>query len=369
MSRKSFFTGIVFVALLASLVVTAAAPADAQDRRLRVVASFSILADVARNVAGDAADVASLMPLGANPHAFTPSARDVVALSEADVVLIVGAGYEEGLIDVLQETGGDNVRVASDCVPIRPVAGGESTGGPGEDHAHEEDDACEAHHEAVYGALGIDEDEGDAGEFLGVLADLACGGETHDDDTAGGDEHAHAAGSCDPHVWTDPANVGLWALMIRDVLAELDPANADVYAANAEAYLGELAALHRDIGALIGAIPADRRAIVTNHLAFNYLAGRYGLELVGVVIPGGSTTSEPSVQQVLGLIETVQEYDVPAIFTETTVSESIAQQIAGETGAQIVRLYTGSLSQPGDGADTYLAYMRYNAQAIAEALE
>jgi len=72
---------------------------------------------------------------------------------------------------------------------------------------------------------------------------------------------------------------------------------------------------------------------------------------------------------VLALIETVETYHVPAIFTETTVSESIAQQIAGETGAQLVRLYTGSLSQPGEGADTYLAYMRYNAQAIADALQ
>jgi ABC-type Zn uptake system ZnuABC Zn-binding protein ZnuA len=368
MSRKQAFTGIMLAALLVSLVVTAAAPAQAQDRRLRVVASFSILADVARNVAGDAADVASLIPLGANPHAFTPSAQDVVTLSNADLVLVVGAGYEEGLIDVLQETGGDNVRVASDCVPIRPVSGGGPVGDTSDENAHEEPAACEAHHAAVYGALEIDpEREAESGAFLGVLADLACSGAAHDDEA--GDDGAHEAGSCDPHVWTDPVNAGLWALMIRDVLAELDPANAGIYAANADAYLGELAALHQDIGALIDAVPADRRAIVTNHLAFNYLAGRYGLELVGVVIPGGSTTSEPSVQQVLSLIETIQTHNVPAIFTETTVSESIAQQIAGETGAQIVRLYTGSLSQPGDGADTYLAYMRFNAGAIAGALQ
>lgn len=361
MSRKQGFTAIVLAALLTVLIGAAAAPTHAQDRRLRVVASFSILADVARSVAGNAADVASLMPLGANPHAFTPSARDVGTLSDADAVLIVGAGYEEGLLDVLEETGGDHVRVVSECVLIRPVPGGEPVVDTGDEHAAGADEACAAHHAAVYGALGIEETDAEAGAYLGVLADLACGGADHDE--------AHAAGSCDPHVWTDPANAGLWALAIRDVLTELDPANADVYAANAEAYLGELAALHQDIGALIDAIPAERRAIVTNHLAFNYLAGRYGLELVGVIIPGGSTTSEPSVQEVLALVETVETYHVPAIFTETTVSESIAQQIAGETGAQLVRLYTGSLSQPGEGADTYLAYMRYNAQAIADALQ
>lgn len=370
MSRKQLFTGIVLIVILVALAATATMPALAQDRRLRVVASFSILADVAQNVAGDAADVASLMPLGTNPHAFTPSAQDVVTLSKADVVFIVGAGFEEGLIDVLQEAGNDNVRVASDCVLIRPVPGSspDDSGDAQPHEEHEENDACAAHHEAVYSALGIEDDhDAEEGAFLGVLAELACGGASYGETP--GEEHAHAAGSCDPHVWTDPVNAGLWALMIRDVLMELDPANADVYAANAEAYLGELAGLHHDIQTLIDAIPPDRRSIVTNHLAFNYFSERYGLQLVGVIIPGGSTTSEPSVQEVLTLIETVQEYNVPAIFTETTVSESIAQQIAGETGAQIVQLYTGSLSQPGDGADTYLNYMRYNAQAIADALK
>ena len=171
------------------------------------------------------------------------------------------------------------------------------------------------------------------GAFLGVLADLACGG-AHDDEA--GDDGAHAAGSCDPHVWTDPVNAGLWALHDpRRARASWTRPTLTPYAANAEAYLGELAALHQDIGALIDAVPTDRRAIVTNHLAFNYLAGRYGLELVGVVIPGGSTTSEPSVQQVLSLIETIQAYHVPAIFTDERPSiESIAQQIAGETGVR-----------------------------------
>ena len=386
MSHKQLFTGIVLIVILVALAATATMPARAQDRRLRVVASFSILADVAQSVAGDAADVASLMPLGTNPHAFTPSAQDVVTLSKANTVLVVGVNFEEGLLPVVEESAADKMFVVSQCIPIRPVVS-RTTHNHEADHADEHEDEahedegghdhhadmsadCAGHYEAIEAAFAMD-DHALLNGTLGPLNTLTCGGHDHEADDAneGQDDHEHAAGSCDPHVWTDPVNAGLWALMIRDVLAELDPANADVYAANAEAYLAELAALHRDIQALIDAIPADRRSIVTNHLAFNYFSERYGLKLVGVVIPGGSTTSEPSVQEVLTLIDTVQEYNVPAIFTETTVSESIAQQIAGETGAQIVRLYTGSLSQPGDGADTYLNYMRYNAQAIADALK
>jgi len=181
-------------------------------------------------------------------------------------------------------------------------------------------------------------------------------------------EGACAAGNCDPHVWTDPVNAALWTLTVRDTLSELDPAHADVYAANAAAYLDELAALDADIRALIDVIPAERRYIVTNHLAFNYFAVRYGLELVGVVIPGGSTTTEPTVQEVLNLIEAIQTYNVPAIFTETTVSEDLAQQIADEAGAQIVPLYTGSLSEADGSAATYLDYMRFNAGQMAGAL-
>jgi ABC-type Zn uptake system ZnuABC Zn-binding protein ZnuA len=157
--------------------------------------------------------------------------------------------------------------------------------------------------------------------------------------------------------------------MIRDTLSEHDPANTDTYEANAAAYLDDLAALHHDISVQIDAIPPENRIIVTNHLAFNYFAARYGLDLVGVVIPGGSTSAEPSVQEVLDLIDAIQRSEAPAIFTETTVSDSLAQQVADEAGADIVRLYTGSLSDADGPAATYIDYMLYNARQVAVALQ
>jgi zinc/manganese transport system substrate-binding protein len=124
-----------------------------------------------------------------------------------------------------------------------------------------------------------------------------------------------------------------------------------------------------EVQTLIDSIPNTHRYIVTNHLTLRYFAARYGLVVVGVVMPGGSTTSEPSVQAMLELIGSVEVYHVPAIFTETTVSEDLAQQIASESGVGLVRLYTDSLSQPDEGAGTYINFMLFNASAMADALQ
>lgn len=358
--------------LLATVAAQAALPALAQREPPRVIASFSILADIAAQVAGDAATVTSLMPIGANPHSYTPSAQDVARLSDADLVLVVGANYEETLLPVVEQAAGERTAIVSLCVPIRPIPTGAAQP-EDEDAAAHPDEApaadseitsrCAEHIRTLEASFGERAQVG--GPVLGPLYALSCGGaEQHQD----GDEHAHEAGACDPHVWTDPANAGLWALMIRDTLSALNPEAAATYAANTDAYLAELVALDGEIRDMIDTIPPERRAIVTNHVALTYFAERYGLTLAGVVIPGGSTTSEPSVRDVLRLIDTIRAARVPAIFTDTTASSATAEQIASEAGVHVVPLYTGSLSQPGEGADTYLDYMRYNAAAIADAL-
>jgi ABC-type Zn uptake system ZnuABC Zn-binding protein ZnuA len=354
MFHKRLMMGIFAGCLLAALMCSAplAAGAHADNNRLHVVASFSILADVAHSVAGDAADIETLISIGADPHSFEPSARDVATLSDADVVLVVGVNFEQNLTGVLKEAAGDQVVAVSACVPVREVSS---------EIMHEDDkpydevyqpgqleETCRAHHASVKETFGVPEQGG----VLGMVYEGVC-------------QNAH----CDPHVWTDPANTALWALMIRDTLTRLDPANADVYAQNTDAYLAELVSLDGEIAALIDAVPSERRVIMTNHASLNYFAVRYGLRLVGVVIPGGSTSAEPSVGDVLNLITTVQDNHVPAIFTETTVSEDLARQVADETGVSIVRLYTGSLSEAGGPAATYLDYMRFNAEQIAGALK
>lgn len=348
MTRR-VLSGVLLLILWAALAVPGA---HAQNRRLQVIGSFSILADVVQHVAGDAADVDTLIPLGADPHTFEPSAQDVVRLSEADVVFVVGVNFEASLQRVLEEAAGDKVIAASTCVPVIEVTSeigddhGHAEGGPHEDTQQAMDDTCRAHQSAVEAAFGSARVEPGGALGLGACGEAAC----------------------DPHVWTDPANAALWVLLIRDTLIRLDPGNADTYTQNTDAYLSELVALDGEIAALIDTIPPERRVIMTNHASLNYFALRYGLTLVGVVIPGGSTTAEPSVEDVINLIETVQEYHVPVIFTETTVREDLARQIADESGARVVQLHEGSLSEAGGPAATYMDYMLFNARTIAEAL-
>ncbi len=366
--KRACLAGLIGLLVFALALPALPDRAHAQSR-LHVVASFSILADIAQNVAGDAAVVDSLMPRGTNPHAYEPSAQDVVTLSNAGAVLIVGINFEESLTSVLQQVGGDRVVIVSQCVPVRALPGasgpadsgtptGAGTATPTGTASGDMATTCETHHAALEAAFGLDHVA--AGDTLGVVYTGVCGDAGHSQSTA--------ASGCDPHVWTDPVNAGLWALMIRDTLSGLDPANADSYAANTDAYLSQLAALSAAIQTQIDAIPDAHRTIVTNHQALNYFAARYGLAVAGVILPGGGTASEPSVQDVLKLIQTIKDHHVPAIFTDTTVSENLAQQIAGESGAVVVPLYTGSLSETGGPAATYIDYMQYDASAIADAL-
>ena len=243
-----------------------------------------------------------------------------------------------------------------------------------DDHAHEEeheegDDHADDEHEHEEG----DDHEHDHGktETLGRLYSLDCGAghDEHGEDEHDEDEHVHAEGGCDPHVWMDPHNVMYWTMLIRDTLVELDPTNSDTYIANAQAYLSELDALTHDfVIPLIETLPEENRILITNHDSLGYLAVAYEFEVIGAIIPGGSTVVEPSAQEIAELIDLIQDEGVPAVFGESTVSSDIAQAVADETGAELVVLYSGSLSDADGPAATYIDYIRYNYTAIVEAL-
>lgn len=423
----------VFWILLLSLAV-GGATVNAQDEPLDIVASFTILADVAQNVAGDAAVVTSLMPAGADPHTFEPTPRDLTALADADVVFTNGAFFEEGLLEAIENAGAETLMVeASACVEILPFGvtghdhGDEEHGDEDHDEEHGDEDhgdeqghegdmsaiaaLCAAHHDemaAIHEAgHEHDEDEMHAGEehedeasdhehgeegdhdehehsevmTLGMLYTLDCGmghdhegEEAHDEEHDEGEEHSdeehdHDHGSCDSHVWMEPHNAMYWAMLIRDTLIELDPANADTYTANAEAYLLELDALAHDVVMpMVETVPEENRVLVTNHESMGYFAARHGFEVVTTVIPGGGTAAEPSAAAIAEIIDTINAEGVPAIFVETTVSDAIAEQIATETGAELFLLYSGSLSEADGPAATYIDYITYNVTTIVTAL-
>lgn len=348
---------------LGVVLLTTLIPVQAQNDRLTVVASTTIVADVVQQVAGDAADVVSLMRYGQDPHTFAPSGQDIALLDEADVVFINGAGFEARLLPILQAgTTGELVEISA-CVNILRFGFEVS-----EHDEHEEDDDhylevedtdhnLETWCEGYYEELSLMDDKSEA--HLGHLHEIGCGIHEHNE----ADDHEE--GDCDPHVWMDVQNVMLWTLYTRDVLSELDPMNAEVYAANAAAYIAELQALDTDIEAIISAIPFEHRVLVTNHDTFSYWAYRYGFTVVGTIIPGGSTTAEPSAKDVAALIEVIEDYGVPAIFTENTISNTLATQLAETTGAKVYQLYTDSLTTK---TSAYVDYMRHNATVIAGAL-
>ena len=191
------------------------------------------------------------------------------------------------------------------------------------------------------------------------MNDLALG------ETGDGDEHEH--GDVDPHVWFSVPNVIHWVENIEHTLGLLDPANASLYEENARQYTGELEELDTWIQEQVAQIPEGNRKLVTNHPSFGYFVDHYGLEQVGTVYPI-SPSSEPSAQDIAALEDAIREYDVPAVFAESTVNPGLARQVAQDTGIELVPLYTGSLGEPGSGAETYILLMRYDVKAIVDAL-
>ena len=313
----------------------------AQDR-INVVATTTILADVAQNVAGDAFTVAALIPADTDPHAFEPSTSDAVLVAQADLLLSVGAGYEAFLADLLT-TVGENIPVvvASNGVEILPYG----------EHEHADESATpEADHvDEHLGALGLD---------------LECAAHEHEEEAGAEDDHDH--GACDPHVWHDVANAVIWTNNLADAFAEFDPANAATYRANADAYIAELDALQVEIQTAVSTIPEDQRVLITNHEFMGYYAHAYGFEVAATVLPGSATGAEVAPQELAALIELVRTEGVPAIFAENTTTPQIAELIAQEAGVTVVTtLYSDAL---GADAPTYIDMMRANTQTIVDAL-
>ena len=393
------FSRILFPFLMIAIIVSSTS-LSAQDDRLQLVASHSILSDVVRHVAGDQADLTPLMPVGADPHSFQPSPRDLTAVAEADLVFVNGARFEESLLEDVENAAGEGrIIEVSACVEI--IASGSSAHDEHDEHdehgdehddehdeegEHDDHDEADDHddehdemeasghcddHDGELAAFSDDEHSHDDMDALGRLEQIDCGGgHSEDDEDEEEDEHAHSHGVCDPHVWMNPRNVMHWTLMIRDSLAEADPANAEAYRANAAAYLNQLHDLSHDfIEPALADLPQSKRVLITSHDSLGYLAARYDFDIIGTVGGSVSTLSEPSARRVAELIDLIQTDGIPAIFGETTANEDVMEMIAGETGAELVTLYSGTLSD-GDGpAATYLDYMRYNLGAVIGALQ
>jgi zinc/manganese transport system substrate-binding protein len=306
---------------------TTVADAGTTGDRPAVIATTTVLGDVASQVVGDAGTVEVLLPIGADPHGYQASAQQAAAVVEADLVVANGLGLEEGLHDVLESAAADGATVLEVTTLIEPIP----FGGEGHDH----------------------DDEGE--------------GHDHDDEGDGHD-HGHDHGEYDPHIWFDPLRMADVAMGIAAALEESHPGGG--WTERAEAYAADLAEADRQIVEILSAVPEENRNLVTSHGSFGYFADRYGFETVGTVIPGGSTLADPSSAELAALVTVILEEGVRAIFGETTDPSALVDAVAGEVGEDIavVELYTGSLGPAGSGAETLIDMLLSNARAIAEAL-
>ncbi len=190
------------------------------------------------------------------------------------------------------------------------------------------------------------------------------------DSSAGLANRAGAGQEIDPHFWLDPNEVIHYVENIRDGLTQADPQGKDTYAQNAAAYIAQLQTLDQWIRQQVAQIPPERRLLVTNHESLGYFADRYGFKIIGTVVPGTNSEASPSAQQLAQLINNIKQSGAPAIFLETGTNPQLADQVAQETGVKVVTdLYTHSISAPGGKAPTYIDMMKYNTQAIVDALK
>lgn len=320
----------ILAATLGGAVALAGSSAFAQStapEKLPVVASFSILGDLTRQVGGDRVAVTTLVGPGGDAHVFEPTPADAKALAAARLVLVNGLGFE-GWMDRLVKASGTRAPVVVVSTGVTPLAA------PDDDDDH----------------------------------DHAHGKKGHDHDKKGKKpEHAHDHGGIDPHAWQSIANAKVYVGNIRDALSAADPAGREAFAANAAAYIQKLDALDAEVRAAMAAIPEKRRAIITSHDAFGYFANAYGLKIIAP--QGVSTESEASAKDVARIIRQIKAAKIPALFMENISDPRLLDRIAKETGARIGgELYSDALSDDKGPASTYIDMMRSNVRTLSSAL-
>jgi ABC-type Zn uptake system ZnuABC Zn-binding protein ZnuA len=293
------------------------------------VATTTQVGDLVREVGGGRVDVAQILQPNSDPHAYEPRPSDVRALTEADVVFESGGDLDGWLDDLVENAGEDAPRVEL----IQAVA--TIPGDPDDDpHVGEEDDH--------------------AGE----------GGDDH----AAEDAHDHGD-SADPHWWQDPRNAIAAVAAIRDALIAADPDGRGDYQANARAYTERLRRLDRGVRTCIGEIPPRQRKLVTTHDALRYYADRYGLEVVGALIPSLSSAAQPSARDTEELVDQIEEQRVEAIFPESSLDPRLERAVSREAGATVGKaLWADSLGPAGSDGATYVESIQSNTAALVEGL-
>jgi zinc/manganese transport system substrate-binding protein len=299
-----------FIAVAAMLVGSSACAssetAPGSPARPLIVVTYPVLGSVVRDVVGELGDVVVVMANGADPHEWSPSAKDIETMSKADLVIDNGLGLESNLQEPLKVAAAQGVRVftVAEHVTVRSVRAGEAA------------------------------------------------------DPADADQ---APGAQDPHLWMDPLTMKQW---VAPLVAELKTIGLDA-SAKASTVEAALDVLNTDVTAIVAAVPATNRTLVTGHESMGYFAERYDFELLGAVIPSLTSQADASAGALSQLADKIQAARVPAIFAELGTSTATVEAIAADSGSRVVELSTHTL--PDDG--TYRSFIVDIARTIAGALQ
>ncbi len=296
------------ITVVLALFIAGGGTAATAEKKVKVVATFSILGDLTKNGGGDRIEMATLVGPNGDVHVYEPTPADAEAVRSADLVVVNGLALE-GWMDRLIKTSGfkGTVVVASQGVKPREMTAGELEQG------------------------------------------------------------ARRGPIIDPHAWQDLGNARLYVQNIAKGLALVDPGGASVYQANAEAYTAKLSELDRWVRKEFSGIPRQKRRMITTHDAFGYFGAAYGITIISPV--GFSTESEASAGDIANLIKQIRREKITAVFLENVTDPRLMEQVAKETGVSLGgTLYSDALSNPDGPAPTYLKMFKHNATLIAAAM-
>lgn len=281
---------------------------------LKVVSSFTVISDFARNVGGDKVSITTLVGPDGDAHVYEPKPADAAAVAAADVVLVNGLHFE-GFLPRLVEASATRAPIVELSRGVDPIKSAE---------------------------------------------------EEHEHDAGGGDEHEEH-GAYDPHAFQSINNARIYVKNIADAFCVADAGNCDSYRSNAAAYTAKLDDTESDVKAAIASIPESKRLVITSHDAFGYFQHEYGLKFLAP--EGISTDAEASAADIVALIKQIKEDKASAIFVESITNPRLIEQIASETNLNVGgTLYSDALSRPGEGAGTYIEMMHHNIETFKKAI-
>ncbi len=301
----------IFGVILALCLAGSATEARA-EKKVKVIASFSILGDMVKNVGGDRVEVTTLVGPNGDAHVYQPTPAAAKAVGGANLVVVNGLGFE-GWMDRLIQTSGYKgpVVVASQGIKTREMTSEEK-----EQHEH--------------------------------------GAAKHEP-------------KIDPHAWQNLSNGRIYVENIAKGLSSVDPAGAAIYQANADAYEAKLIDLDQWVKAEFAAIPEAKRRMITSHDALGYFGAAYGITILSSM--GVSTESEPSAGDIARLIKQIRQEKITAVFIENVTDPRLMEQVAKESGATLGgELYSDALSNPGEAAPTYIDMFKNNVTKIVAAM-